>query len=178
MVSWRRSSSYNQHKKKLWSPKLLLCWILWSTLVQVMACCLMAPSHYLNHCWTSHYWSWAIHLRAISQVMLKISIPDIWLHKLLIQDCSCIFQGPIISRLKFIHKIKQAESGKSCTYKCLCTTISYLFRVKTQHFSNFIDHVHICLIWLFLLRHLHLTSKVHHHHLQMSGNIDHLIYFY
>ena len=23
----------------------------WSTLVQVMACCLTAPSHYLNHCW-------------------------------------------------------------------------------------------------------------------------------
>ena len=23
----------------------------WSTLVQVMVCCLMAPSHYLNQCW-------------------------------------------------------------------------------------------------------------------------------
>ena len=23
----------------------------WSTMVQVMACCLMAPSHYLNQCW-------------------------------------------------------------------------------------------------------------------------------
>ena len=26
-------------------------WGSWSTLVQVMACCLMAPSHYLNQCW-------------------------------------------------------------------------------------------------------------------------------
>ena len=26
-------------------------WRSWSTLVQVMACCLTAPSHYLNHCW-------------------------------------------------------------------------------------------------------------------------------
>ena len=26
-------------------------WISWSTLVQVMARCLMAPSHYLNQCW-------------------------------------------------------------------------------------------------------------------------------
>ena len=25
----------------------------WSTLVQVVACCLMAPSHYLNQCWLS-----------------------------------------------------------------------------------------------------------------------------
>ena len=23
----------------------------WSTLAQIMACCLIAPSHYLNHCW-------------------------------------------------------------------------------------------------------------------------------
>ena len=27
------------------------CWKSWSTLVQVMACCLTAPSHYLNSCW-------------------------------------------------------------------------------------------------------------------------------
>ena len=26
-------------------------WRSWSTLVQVMACCLTAPSHYLNRCW-------------------------------------------------------------------------------------------------------------------------------
>ena len=26
-------------------------WRSWSTLVQVMACCLSAPSHYLNQCW-------------------------------------------------------------------------------------------------------------------------------
>ena len=26
-------------------------WISWSTLVQVMACCLTAPSHYMNQCW-------------------------------------------------------------------------------------------------------------------------------
>ena len=37
------------------SPKTLLHLYLrvqhWSTLVQVMACCLTAPSHYLNQCW-------------------------------------------------------------------------------------------------------------------------------
>ena len=33
----------------------------WSTLVQVMACCLMAPSHYLNQCWlviSEVLWNW------------------------------------------------------------------------------------------------------------------------
>ena len=28
----------------------------WSTLAQVMAWCLMAPSHYLNQCWLEDYW--------------------------------------------------------------------------------------------------------------------------
>ena len=27
-----------------------------SVLAQVVACCLMAPSHYLNQCWLSYYW--------------------------------------------------------------------------------------------------------------------------
>ena len=33
-------------------PSDAICrWRSWSTLVQVMACCLTAPSHYLNQCW-------------------------------------------------------------------------------------------------------------------------------
>ena len=47
-----------------------------STLIQVMACCLMAPSHYLNQFWlltSKVLWH---SLRAISPEMLKISILD------------------------------------------------------------------------------------------------------
>ena len=40
-----------------------------STLAQVMACCLMAPSHYLNQCWLPS----DIHIRAISKICLKIT---------------------------------------------------------------------------------------------------------
>ena len=47
-----------------------------STLAQVMACCLTAPSHYLNQCWLIisevH-----IHIRAISQEMFQPSITKI-----------------------------------------------------------------------------------------------------
>ena len=33
-------------------PSNAICWHRsWSTLAQVMACCMMAPSHYLNQCW-------------------------------------------------------------------------------------------------------------------------------
>ena len=49
------------------------------TLVQIMACCLMAPSHHLNQCWLILCRSFGIHLRGISQEMLKISVLDIGL---------------------------------------------------------------------------------------------------
>ena len=35
----------------LWSSDEIWSHRTWSTLVQVMACCLMASSHYLNQCW-------------------------------------------------------------------------------------------------------------------------------
>ena len=47
-----------------------------STWVQLMACCLMAPSHYLNQCWLISMRSFHIHLRAISQEMLMITVLD------------------------------------------------------------------------------------------------------
>ena len=51
-----------------------------STLAQVMVCCLMAPSHYLNQWWLLMC---GIHLIAISQEMLKIatlhmSLKSLW----------------------------------------------------------------------------------------------------
>ena len=46
-----------------------------STLAQVMACCLMAPSHYLNQFWSLVTYC-GIHLRAVSQEILKIPIMD------------------------------------------------------------------------------------------------------
>ena len=35
----------------LWCGDAIWCHRSWPTLVQVMVCCLMPPSHYLNHCW-------------------------------------------------------------------------------------------------------------------------------
>ena len=49
------------------------------TLVHVMACCLTAPSHYLNQCWVIISQVWWHSLRVISQEMLQISITDITL---------------------------------------------------------------------------------------------------
>ena len=45
-----------------------------STLAQVMACCLTAPSHYLNHVDLILVRSHGIHLRALSLVDVKIQI--------------------------------------------------------------------------------------------------------
>ena len=35
----------------MWPSDAIWLWWSWSTLVQVMTCCLTAPSHYLNQCW-------------------------------------------------------------------------------------------------------------------------------
>ena len=43
-LCWRRFNSLGP-SVAIWR------WRSWSTLVQVMACCLTAPSHYLNQCW-------------------------------------------------------------------------------------------------------------------------------
>ena len=53
-------------------------WRSWSTLVQVMACCLTAPSHYLNQCWliiSKVLWhsSEDIITRRLSKARLKIA---------------------------------------------------------------------------------------------------------
>ena len=50
-----------------------------STLAQVMACCLMAPSHYLNHCWLIISEVSVIHIRATSREMPQPSVTKICL---------------------------------------------------------------------------------------------------
>ena len=45
------------------SPTVMWCGRFWSTLVQVMAWCLMAPSHYLNQCWLIVNWTQGLELQ-------------------------------------------------------------------------------------------------------------------
>ena len=50
-----------------------------SNLVQVMACCLMAPSHYLNQCWLYNWWGpvtfiWRLfHKRCLRHQLLNLA---------------------------------------------------------------------------------------------------------
>ena len=46
-----RSSNELQRFNSLWPSDAIWLQGSWSTLVQVMVCCLTAPSHYLNQCW-------------------------------------------------------------------------------------------------------------------------------
>ena len=53
---WRQhnlalSHCYDLYLNSLWPSDAIWCQRSWSTLVQVMACCLTAPSHYLYQCW-------------------------------------------------------------------------------------------------------------------------------
>ena len=49
-----------------------------STLAQVMACCLMAPSHYLNQCWLITSKICIIHRRTRGQWVKGISVLITW----------------------------------------------------------------------------------------------------
>ena len=63
-----------------------IIWWHWSgsNLVQLMACCLTAPSHYLNQCWSSMGFC-GIHLWHNFTGVLKISIPKICLKNTLVE---------------------------------------------------------------------------------------------
>ena len=43
--------AHDSRLNSLWPSDAIWRWRSWSTLIQVMACCLTAPSHYLNQCW-------------------------------------------------------------------------------------------------------------------------------
>ena len=49
-LQWR-IQNINQHFNSLWPSDTIWRHRFGSTLAQVMACCLTAPSHYLNQCW-------------------------------------------------------------------------------------------------------------------------------
>ena len=61
----------------LWPSDPILRWRSWSTLVQIMACCLTAPSHYLNQCRLIISETSDIHLRTISQEIPQWSVTKI-----------------------------------------------------------------------------------------------------
>ena len=61
----------------LWSSDTMCRHRSASTLAQVMACCLMAPNHYLNQFDLSSVTFSEIHLRAITQEVPQPSIPKI-----------------------------------------------------------------------------------------------------
>ena len=69
-----------------------------STLVQVMACCLMAPSHYLNQRWLIISKVCGIHMRAISQKIPQPSITKISLKITYLKFYSTL---PGANKLKF-----------------------------------------------------------------------------
>ena len=58
----------------LWPSDVIWRYRTGSTLAQVMACCLTAPSHYLNQCWLSSVKFCGIQLMALSLEDLKILI--------------------------------------------------------------------------------------------------------
>ena len=63
---------HGQHLNSLWPSDTIWRQRSGSTLAQVMACCLTAPSHYLNQCWLIiSEVQWQFHKRCLGHQSLK-----------------------------------------------------------------------------------------------------------
>ena len=107
------------HSVSLWPNDTIWRQRSGSTLAQVMACCLTAPSHYLHSNDWSSVKSIGIHIRAISQEMPQPSITKIYLKSLKFHSN---FPGAnelnrkhanfvLITKNKFLLKISPNKSG-------------------------------------------------------------------
>ena len=67
---------HNDSINPLWPSDTIWWYRSWSTLIQIMACCLRAPSHYLNQCWLTSVRSSDSHLRATSHMIHQPSISN------------------------------------------------------------------------------------------------------
>ena len=82
----------------LWHNEVMWRYRTGPTLAQVMACCLMTPSHYLNQCWLIIRKVQWIDLRAISQNISQPSTTKIGLKK----ECYLSWISLKLSRNKFV----------------------------------------------------------------------------
>ena len=143
-----------------------------STLAQVMAWCLMAPSHYLNQCWLliSEVIFCSMHLRGIPQVsklqccikILKIILLKLMPHipgvnELMQWRMSCWYLYAILVYL-YIHIAnymytytrydRTACSYEYCIYTCVCIWIRFPYSM-----DDMIPMMHLCRY------HLHCSCK-------------------
>ena len=89
-----------------------------STLVQIMSCCLMAPSHYLSQCWLRSMWlygvtgpQWIVRTAISSFVMILINISMIYillsiLNKLFSDDFQPVSDNPLSSTKPLYHYVE------------------------------------------------------------------------
>ena len=133
----------------LWPSDAIWCWGSWSTLVQVMACCLMASSHYLNQCWLiicEVFWYLledsftgnAQHIYLIFNMSLKI--PNVMLQLHLPGDNELMFLFPA----KWGHRNAYGPS-QFIHLSIFIVLLSMHFNKKKLYVSLQTDHIH----WLF-----------------------------
>ena len=95
----------------LWPDDAIWRHIIGSTFVQVMACCLMAPSHYLNQCWLIiSEILWHAFQTAISQQMLMNLV------------CNMSLEITLLKLLKHL-----PEANELCSYFTSQSTLYSLF---------------------------------------------------
>ena len=118
----------------LWPSEAIWPHKTWSTLVQVLACCLTAPSHYLIQCWLpSLRSSEEVHMPSFTKISLKIiflNLIQISCGQLITEKVlSLICRGPVLECLtdwclnKQGLKVECGDFHKSTTFSWMTVSI-------------------------------------------------------
>ena len=134
-----------------------------STLSQVMACCLTAPSHYLNQCWpiiSEVQRSSDIHIRAVSQ-----EIPQPWITKIGLKITCLKFHSnfPGTNESKIVVNTFPSMNENYCN-ECHVTWECYiLHKVLFEHELQNVHYMYIQHFEIFSCRHvhMHISQKVY-----------------
>ena len=104
-----------------------------STLAEVMACCLTAPSHYLNQCWLIIS---GIHLRAILQEIPEPSVTEISLKITYLKYCSNLLGANELTHrcLNEIMVTLYLPGANELTHRCLNEMVTLYAQNFQIHF--------------------------------------------
>ena len=112
-MSWYKVPKFNS----LWLSDTIWWYRSWSTLAQITACCLAAPSHYLNQCWlivSTDQWH-------LSKGNITRDAPAIN-HENQLQFASIEFLWNLPRVNELSHILIRSGHGKNCTVVGIMTT--------------------------------------------------------
>ena len=129
----------------LWPSDAIWGHLSGSTLAQVMACCLTAPSHYLNQCWLIFS---QVPWYPLEGNCTKIAQPLIT--KIILKINNLKFHSNLPGDIELNHSNtkKRCVDGRTCNSICLKHPILYVFTHALNFHKASDKQVHLCLVFM------------------------------